>query len=65
MIQTILIFALLACCLALLCVCFWLVQQNGLLRERLYDAEEALELAPIPWGKEPNLRSWGEEGDDE
>lgn len=65
MIKTILIFALLALCCVLLMICFWQVQVNGALRERLYDAEEELELAPIPWGQGPNLRSWGEEGDHE
>ena len=46
--------------LALLGACFWLMEQNGRLRERLYDAEEELELAPIPWGKAPDLRAWDE-----
>ena len=65
MIKTALIIALLCACCVLLCVCFWLVQQNGALRERLYDAEEELELAPIPWGTKPDLRSWEKEGDHE
>ena len=60
MIKTILIFALLALCCVLLMICFWQVQVNGALRERLYDAEEELELAPIPWGKAPDLRAWDE-----
>ena len=46
--------------LVLLAACFWLMEQNGRLRERLYDAEEELELAPIPWGKAPDLRTWDE-----
>ena len=46
--------------LVLLAACFWLMEQNGRLRERLYEAEEELELAPIPWGKAPDLRTWDE-----
>lgn len=57
MIQMILILALLLACLVLLAICFWQAQQIGVLRERLYEAEEELELAPIPWGHGPDLRS--------
>lgn len=65
MIKTILIIALALACSVLLAICLWLVENNWRLKERLYDAEDALELAPIPWGQGPNLRSWGEEGDHE
>lgn len=58
MIKTILIIALALACSVLLAICLWQVQQNGILRERLYDAEEELELAPIPWG---GLRGDGHE----
>lgn len=65
MIKTILIIALAVACLVLMAICLWLMEVNGRLRERLYDAEEELELAPIPWGTKPDLRSWEKEDDHE
>lgn len=65
MIKTVLIFALLILCAVLLGICFWLTNEIGRLRERLYDAEEELELAPIPWGTKPDLRAWSDGGADE
>ena len=64
MIKTILIFALLALCCVLLMICFWLVQVNGALRERLEEAQDELALAPIPWGKKPDILIWGEDDDE-
>lgn len=65
MIKTILIIVLALACSVLLAICLWLVESNWRLKERLYDAEDALELAPIPWGTKPDLRSWEKEGDHE
>lgn len=51
MIKTVIIIALALAVLALLVICFWQIELNGRLKERLYEAEEELELAPIPWGQ--------------
>ncbi len=59
-ITSIFIVLLVLAVLVLLAACFWLMEQNGRLRERLYEAEEELEMAPIPCGKAPDLRAWDE-----
>lgn len=64
MIKTAIIFALCTVALVLLMICGFLMDQNRRLRERLEETQDELALAPIPWGKKPDILIW-EEDDDE